>query len=202
MEEAALVRCVVSVLIGEGDIEVRHLWQLPLVGVFVIPLGEVELFIEVVCVAGMDLGVNGHCGKLILHDEYSARFFIGVNYSDPLCAHDGLYCAGVCDSEPLSFGASTGQCLVSADERVVHVCHGVLHPGDGSARRLRAHSGSAVLELYFDCALGWGVDGAGVCRYLASFRTRTVCTSWALRPPSGLTQVFDWSAYLSAELRC
>ena len=114
------------------------MWRLPLVCVFVIPLGEVELFIEVVCFTGVDLGVDGHRGKLVLHNQYSglAGSFIGVDYRDSLCTHDALHRAGVCDSEPLSFGASAGQCLVSADERVVHVCHCVLHSGDCSPRRL------------------------------------------------------------------
>ena len=62
-----MVRCVMFVVVGKGDVEVRHLWQLPLVCVFVIPLGEVELFIEVVCFTGVDLGVDGHSGKLVLH---------------------------------------------------------------------------------------------------------------------------------------
>ena len=128
------------------------------------PFGQVELFIEVVCLTGADLCVDGHGGDLILYDQHSgfARPFVCVDDRDPLCAHDGLDRAGVCDSEPLSFGASAGQCLVSSYECVTHVCHCVLHSVDCSARRLQAHSRSAVLELHFDRALGWGVDGAVV----------------------------------------
>ena len=109
--------------------------MLPLVGVSLLPLGQVELFVEVVRFAGADLCVDGDCCELVPHYQHS-RFtgaFVGVDYGDPLCAHDGFYGAGVCDSEPLSFGASARQGLAPSYKCVVHVGHGVLHSADRSA---------------------------------------------------------------------
>ena len=57
MEEAALAWRMVLVVFCEGDVEVRHLQRLPLVCVLVVSFSEVELFVEVMCFTGVDLGV-------------------------------------------------------------------------------------------------------------------------------------------------
>ena len=116
-------------------------------GVSGVPFGQVDLVVHVLGFICVDLRINGDNGHLLSEDEGPcfAGPVVGVDDCDTLHARDGLIGSCVSDPKPLSFAASAWQGLVLPDERVVHVCHGVLYFIYGLSRCLPADSHTAVL---------------------------------------------------------
>lgn len=92
-----LVRCMyeavfvvsVALVVFFRQVDVGDLLRLLLVRVLpAAPFGQVQLFVEVVCLSRVNLGVDCHGSEVISHNEDPCltQAFICVDYGDPLRA--------------------------------------------------------------------------------------------------------------------